>query len=68
MIQQKRTRVSLCPPPPSLDIAPELQPLPTDVLQDYNKRVEEGHKGIEKKKKDENENKIDLDSLPEIFL
>ena len=54
--------------PPSLDIAPELQPLPPDVLQDYNKRVEEGRRGIEEKKKDENENKIDLDSLPEIFL
>lgn len=52
-----------------LDVSPELQPLPPDVLEKYNKDVAAGRKSIEEKADNSpDKDDKDIDSLPDLFL
>lgn len=52
-----------------LDVSPELQPLPPDVLEKYNKDVAAGRKSIEEKADNSpDKDDKDIDSLPDPFL
>lgn len=52
-----------------LDVSLELQPLPPDVLEEYNRNVAAGRKNIEdRQSNDPDKDDKNIDSLPDLFL